>query len=106
MASPLDSLMQMEPPMDDSMPPPQFLIPPAGFSAPDEASGGKSFDVVARVKLVDGELQVEAINGQPLSAEMEMEEPELVEEQISVEEQPAEAPATLKDAMRASGIPM
>jgi len=53
---------------------------------------------------VDGELQVEAINGQPLSGEVEM-EPELVEETMEVEEQPT-APATLKDAMRQSGIPM
>jgi len=90
--------------MEDSAPPPQFLVPPAGFSAPDEASGGKSFDVVARVKLVNGELQVEAINGQPLSGEVEM-EPELVEETMEVEEQ-STAPATLKDAMRQSGIPM
>ena len=104
MASPLDSLMEMDTSVEDSAPPPQFLVPPAGFTAPDEASGGKSFDVVARVKLVDGELQVEAINGQQLSGEVEM-EPELVEETMEVEEQPT-APATLKDAMRQSGIPM
>lgn len=105
MASPLDSLMQMEAPMEESAPPPQFLVPPAGFSAPDEAAGGKSFDVVARVKFVDGELQVEAINGQPLSGEVEM-EMEVEEETMEVDEGSEEAPATLKDAMRQSGIPV
>ena len=99
MPSPLDSLLAQAP-MEAEMegPPPQFLIPPPGFSAPAEAEGGKSFDVVARVKLVGDELQVEAINGQSLGEEMEV-EMEVEEETMS--EEPA-APS-LSEAMRGSG---
>ena len=87
--------------MMDDMPPPQILIPPAGFTPPPEAQGGKSFDVVARVSFQDGELVVESINGESLMSEEPM-EPEIEEETVAV----AEAPADLGAAMRASGLPV
>ena len=87
--------------MMDDMPPSQILIPPAGFTPPQEATGGKSFDVVARVKFQDGELIVESINGEPLGETMPMEEEDEMEETVV-----AEAPADLSAAMRASGLPV
>lgn len=86
--------------MIDDMPPSQILIPPAGFTPPAEATGGKSFDVVARVKFQDGELIVESINGEPLGETMPMEEEEMEETVVT------EAPADLGAAMRASGLPV
>ena len=82
------------------MPPPQILIPPAGFTPPPEAESGKSFDVVARVSFQDGELVVESINGESLAGDIPMED-EFVEEEV-VEE----IPADLGAAMRASGLPV
>jgi len=79
--------------------PPQVLIPPQGFTPPPEAVDGKSFDAVVRMKMEDGELVVESINGMPFDEAEEFEDEMEVEEVTGdVEEM------SLDGAMRASGV--
>jgi hypothetical protein len=97
MASPFESLVGMEAEMPEGPMPPQVLIPPQGFTPPPEAVDGKSFDAVVRMKMEDGELVVESINGMPFD-EMEEMEPEVEQITGDVED------VSLDGAMRASGV--
>lgn len=85
MALPIDSLplMSEEEEYDDMEMPYQSIIPPMGFQPPKEAEGGKAFDVVARVRMEDGELIVESVNGMPLDDSME--EPDMEVEEITAD---------------------
>ena len=84
MASPLDSLPLMSDVEEEDMEMPyQSIIPPMGFQPPKEAENGKAFDVVARVRMENGELIVESVNGMPLDDSME--EPEMEVEEITAD---------------------
>lgn len=49
-----------------------FSLPvPDGLELPDEASNGKSFDIVANCKLEDGMLVIEALEGIPVAPQKE-----------------------------------
>jgi hypothetical protein len=78
-----------------------FELPP-GFTAPDEVEEGQPFEVVAKIRLKDGQVVFDAINGMDLTTEAapEPEEEVEVEETETVEE---EEPMGLMDAARQSG---
>jgi len=44
---------------------------PNGFEAPEDSESGASFDVLATVKMQDGKLTLEAIDGLPVTAQAE-----------------------------------
>lgn len=76
-----------------------FSFPaPQGFALPDTANEGDLFDAVVKVRLQDGQILVDSINGSKLSGEPEEEETEEVEETESDEE-----PDTLEAAIIAEG---
>jgi hypothetical protein len=95
---PIDDLMAMEADMAAEPLPLQTLVPPAGFTPPDDAMNGKPFDAVVKLRMEGGELVVESINGIP------MDESDV---DVDIEEVTESVPEPgLQDAMRASGIPM
>ena len=49
---------------------------PNGFEAPEDGQSGASFDVLATVKMEDGKLTLEAIDGLPIVAQAEAAEDE------------------------------
>lgn len=93
----MDALEGMETPRGAS------IAAPEGFSAPEEVREGEAFEVVAKIRLRDGQIVFDSINGVEMSEaepEPEVEETEEVEAE-EVTETPAEL--TLNDAARASG---
>ena len=82
---------------------------PSGFAAPDNVEEGDFFETVARVKIKDGQVILDSINGSkigPEEDEMEEESEDEEEEMEDDEEEPETLGEedTLGNAMKQSGI--
>ena len=78
------------------------FAPPEGFVPPSDIEDGDAFEVVASVRMQDGRVILDSVNGVKVGADTEVEENE--EEDLNDDdlEEEVEEP-TLQDAMRADG---
>lgn len=80
---------------------------PSGFAAPDNVEEGDFFETVARVKIKDGQVILDSINGSKIGPEEEEMEEESEEEEMEDDEEEPETLGeedTLGNAMKQSGI--
>jgi len=79
------------------------FAPPEGFAPPSDIEDGDAFEVVASVRMQDGRVVLDSVNGVKVDADTEVAEDE--EEDLNDDdlEEEVEEPS-LQDAMRADGF--
>lgn len=66
-----------------------FSFPiPRGFRAPEDVPDGEAFDATVKVRIQDGKVMVDSINGSALGEEME--EDEMEEDEVAENEEESE----------------
>lgn len=90
--------MAMESPEEEVESTTVSFSPPPGFKQPDDVRDGEAFEVVAKCKMVDGQVQIESVNGIALGGEPEEEmEVEEIEEETAEDDEPMSLMAAARE---------